>query len=265
MKRFCFSRNPHMNRHLILVPLVLVTFVCSVHGANISFTQAIPMSSVAGATQGGYAFDEQYATPQLPLSETDIASAGNCSSQTIYSFSETDNVATLSWDFNHSRGAVTQNGLWTFAGTRQDARFRFSVATASNYSISGNYAMNNTGDGEFLAYVSLRDATDNIGLFQSHHKSFYTEDESITLGQPDAEENTISGSATGTLDPTHEYDFEYDYYISNWISTYWFPVTAATAVGSMELTIVPIPEPSTLALTALGLLGLLRWGWLRRR
>ena len=106
--------------------------------------------------------------------------------------------------------------------------------------------------------------TSNIGrattLFENIQQSDATPNEFFTLGLTGGDaNNTLTGSLTGTLIAGREYQLFFDAFTQSQPTA----GGSATASGFFRLTFVP--EPSTLLLATIGLLGLGWYGWRRRK
>lgn len=101
--------------------------------------------------------------------------------------------------------------------------------------------------------INLFDLTTSSTIYQSYQQSFATPDESFTPGGSGGDDVSEFSSSTTTLIAGHDYDVEISTIMG---ASLLFTTNAATATGSLFLSFVPVPEPSTGLLVSSGLLAL---------
>jgi hypothetical protein len=172
----------------------------------------------------------------VPFSDTHRAESGGVFAEATYSLTSTGFSIVLT-HYRHPRSASIGNGA-----------IYFSLDADSPYELTGSYSM--TGYNEIRLEAALADSVEGY-LFDSMQESFHTYDESFQLGVEEGDNrNRFSGSPSGMLQGGQVYRLSYRAAIGSSSSA----DDVASASGSIQLTF--IPEPSTAALLAFGLLGL---------
>jgi PEP-CTERM motif-containing protein len=131
----------------------------------------------------------------------------------------------------------------------------FSTDTPVEYRISGRYTAQGADGQQTRLGAGLTDFTGGglIQLFSNDQFSNHTPDESFVVGERGGDQwNELRGSASGVLVPGRAYGF----WGMGSLDSYGATTPPATATGFVEIVFVPVPEPETALLLALGLLGL---------
>jgi PEP-CTERM motif len=200
------------------------------------------------------ASDEFYAESDLPFVYTHSVTQGGSAATANYDLSSRG----FSITFEHARtgGAPQADPLLTpTAGSTGSVRF--TVDQDVDYQITGMYSAQDLAGRRILFSVGLTEGL-RTQVFYSQQVSDQTPNESFVLGGPGgdigSDENFVEGSAVGTLIAGRIYRFDYDasLHVSPDATT-----EPATATGFVNL--VFVPEPSTAALMALGMIALARW------
>ena len=134
----------------------------------------------------------------------------------------------------------------------------FTVDEDAIYDVTGTYDVIDS-EGRLVryqAFITNLDGTTipEIQVFHSLQQSRTTPNESFTLGLEEGDDfNTLVGALSGTLFAGTRYSFNYTASLEN---ARVQASTGASATGFFELSLIPVPEPSTGLLVALGLGGL---------
>jgi PEP-CTERM motif len=202
-----------------------------------------------------------------PFGDTLSASIGNSSGSATFSFSESadDAVFSLSTEhaFDNSMGSTS-----AVDSSSTNGAFRFVALTDAEYLVSGLYTA--TGLAGFAHSMQLyfgdltspieccfADETASQNLTGSHAIA------PGVLGDGN-DRDSFGGSLIGTLIAGHEYLLQFNYAIGNDTDGFGGPTvspnnSSAAATGELRFELhspsVTVPEPDTLALLAMGLLG----------
>ncbi|MEM7413114.1 MAG: PEP-CTERM sorting domain-containing protein [Myxococcota bacterium] len=133
----------------------------------------------------------------------------------------------------------------------------FSVSEDQSYAFSGAFDSDHSGPGRTTMDVLLYDVTTGTELFHNRQSSLSTQNESFAVGGVGADwVNELSGGLSGVLVAGREYQLKQFALVNNGPGGGGY--TSATASGTFAVTFSAVPEPSTAALFAFGLISLAR-------
>ena len=227
------------------------------------FPSPIVVTGISVVTSA-YDLHNTYSTDSsttIPYSTTVSENVGNSSSTTDINYSGNDSYTTFAYDFTHSIDNTTGDTStqdYAAISVGNDSLY-FTATGASSYTIDGYYTM--TGPAGTYTYLNvyLYDLTTSTFLFRDLAQSWNTANESFTVGgDEEADASRISlGSLTGNLIDGHDYRFLFSFSISAYAGSPISTLVAATADGSLSLSIGAVPVPPAVWLFGSGLLGLL--------
>lgn len=244
----------------LLIPVaLLVTFATRGEAALITLNGSWTVSGVTDENLPGQFNPSTLDTSALIPTNTAItATKGGSSSTTTIGYNEVGGETIFAWDLNHTRAA----GAYASAGSFSNYLL-FSVNENAAYELSGFYDM--TGDGTTYFAAVLFDQTTSQYVFYNEQFSDHTPNESFSLsetGGGDAQNLQFGTSGlTGSLLMGHQYSVFFNSYIfSGDTSLPGYSPNTASAVGNVTFSIAAasgaVPEPSSLALLGLGVLGM---------
>ena len=227
------------------LPLVIFSaLVAAAPAANgVGITLVVGSTVQSFARESANLVNQTHNPTSLPDSGTVVASIGQSSTTTGFDLSN----AAFQITFEHAYPAGDPDD---FNLAQSFIQLGFIPDADVNYVLEGAYATVQQTDSVFL-FTTLQ--TDSITLFDNSQGSNHTPNESFTLGQTGGDVvNNLSGSLTGTLLAGHEYFLSVTAEI---IQANVSTTPGATASGFVTLTFVPVPEPATALLLALGFAG----------
>ena len=236
-------------RTLAVIVVALLLVGASTARAAINVTDWLLITQARDA-MGPYV-DVWHETVNLPFAEIHTATDGLPTEQTAYDFTVGPDSAFFDVAVDYSNSGADA------AAARSNGSVYFNLTAPLDYSIAGTFSL--TGEGRLYLVAQLRDLSlypnDPGILFEAHHESNATPDESFILGTPGGDILSAElGALSGTLLPNRAYVFSYTYMLGD------APLVSgsATATGTLNFALTPTPEPSSLMLLGAGALAVLR-------
>lgn len=172
-------------------------------------------------------------------------------SLTDNTYAVTDGAA----DFAFQVDLLARHDANQWSNSNSSGTIDFTVSENMSFDLSGqfNMAAGSPADADYYN-VYLWDLGLNQAVYQSYQVSYYTPGEQFTVGQTGGDNyNILTVPANNALEIGHTYRFGY----GTWLQSNPYAVEGtSTGFVRFEAHAAAVPEPSSLALLALGVAGL---------